>query len=144
MNPSVCLTMFFIIFLGTHCTVVPEPLDVTKMVFLPTPETDHLLVLTEFSSYAPWLPDTIKVHEEFGFEKEFVIDGLMLDSVSAGNLPTIKFVDANQNDVLRLRIDPSFSTLMIESDFNVRFIYFLCKGGFSHIMFFVYYSLNIF
>ena len=139
MNPSVCLTMFFIIFLGTHCTVVPEPLDVTKMVFLPTPETDHLLVLTEFSSYAPWLPDTIKVHEEFGFEKEFVIDGLMLDSVSAGNLPTIKFVDANQNDVLRLRIDPSFSTLMIESDFNVRFIYFLCKGGIN-IMFFVYYS----
>ena len=82
-------------------------------------------VLTEFSSYAPWLPDTIQVHEEFGFEKEFVIDGLMLDSVSAGNLPTIKFVDANQNIVLKLQIDPSFSTLMIESDFNVRFIYFL-------------------
>ena len=95
------------------------------MVFLPTPETDHLLVLTEFSSYAPSLPDTIKVHEEFGFEKEFVIDGLMLDSVSAGNLPTIKFADANQNIVLKLQIDPSFSTLMIESDFNVRFIYFL-------------------
>ena len=95
------------------------------MVFLPTPETEHLLVLTEFSSYAPWLPDTIQVHEEFGFEKEFVIDGLMLDSVSAGNLPTIKFVDANQNNVLKLQIDPSFSTLMIESDFNVRFIYFL-------------------
>ena len=105
------------------------------MVFLPTPETEHLLVLTEFSSYAPWLPDTIQVHEEFGFEKEFVIDGLMLDSVSAGNLPTIKFVDANQNNVLKLQIDPSFSTLMIESDFNVRFIYSLCKGGFSHIMF---------
>ena len=128
--PAINATVFNNAFLhfcsGTHCTVIPEPLDVTKMVFLPTPETDHLLVLTEFSSYAPYLPDTIKVHEEFGFEKEFVIDGLVLDSVSAGNLPTIKFVDANQNNVLKLQIDPSFSTLMIESDFNVRFIYSLC------------------
>ena len=105
-------------------------------------------VLTEFSSYAPLLPDTIQVHEEFGSEKEFVIDGLMLDSVSAGNLPTIKFVDANQNNVLKLQIDPSFSTLMIESDFNVRFIYFLntvsilIHSGFDPGFFFsTYYSL---
>ena len=81
--------------------------------------------MTEFSSYAPLLPDTIQVHEEFGSEKEFVIDGLMLDSVSAGNLPTIKFTDANQNIVLKLQIDPSFSILMIESDFHVRYFYFL-------------------
>ena len=105
-------------FTGTHCTVIPEPLDVTKMVFLPTPETEHLLILTDTSSYAPQLPDTISVHEEFGTEKHFVIDGLVKESVS--DLPTIKFKDTNQNDALRLKIDPSFSTLTIESDLSVR------------------------
>ena len=111
---------------GTHCTVIPEPLDVTKLAFLPTPETEHLLVLSHTSSYAPWLPDTISVHENFGTGKDFVIDGLVMESVS--NLPTIKFKDVYQNDVLRLIIDPSFSTLIIESDLTVRTIFYLFKG----------------
>ena len=64
-------------FTGTHCTVIPEPLDLTKMVFLPTPETEHLLILTDTSSYAPQLPDAISVHEKFGTEKHFEIDGLV-------------------------------------------------------------------
>ena len=100
--------------------MIPEPLDVTKMVFLPTPETEHLLILTDTSSYAPWLPDTISVHEDFGTEKHFVIDGLVMESVSDSNLPSIKFKDAYQNDVLRLKIDPSFSTFIIERDLSVR------------------------
>ena len=89
------------------------------MIFLPDPETEHLLILSESSSYAPWLPDTIKVHEGFGESKDFVIDGLMMDTVSASNLPCIKFKDVNKKDVLRLQIDPSFSTMTIESDLNV-------------------------
>ncbi len=72
------------------------------------------MVLEEFSAYAPWLPSLISVHEKFGKEVVFVLDGLVADSVS--NIPTVTFTDKLGTQLLVLKIDVVSSTLKIFSD----------------------------
>ena len=88
-------------------------------------QTEYLSVLTDYSTYAPNLPKDIRVPLDYGEGKQFMLDGLILDSVSDMNFPTIQFKDVNGDDALRLEIDPSFSVLVIESDLYVMTIYFL-------------------
>ena len=98
---------------------IPEPPDVTHLVFVPTEETQHLSVLTASSAYSPPLPKTIFSHPEFGMGKEFLIDGFIDDIVRSSNPPSIVFLDAGMNAILRLTFDISFALLKIASDFTV-------------------------
>ena len=108
-----------ICFLGTHCTVVPEPPDVSNLIFLPTEDTQHLLVLSDSSSYSPYLPRTILPHGAFGTDKDFIADGFIKDVIT--EVPTISFRDELGYAILRVIIDVSFSSLVLESDFTVSF-----------------------
>ena len=76
-------------------------------------------MFTDSSEYDPELPKTVLVHEDFGYEKVFLLDGLILDEVSID--PTIQFQvenDGEMVDALRLEIDTSFSLLIIKSDLS--------------------------
>lgn len=112
------IEIYFVIFPGTHCSIIPEPPDVTKLTFWPTPETEHLFVLAETSAYAPDLPVTIEVHEEFGATKDFILDALALDEVSPANLPGLTISDSNSVVVMSIRIDPNFSVMKVGSQFK--------------------------
>jgi hypothetical protein len=103
--------------------VIPEPLDISQLFFQPTEETEHLSLISETSSYSPYLPNTIAVHGGFGIDKEFILDGILFDSVSDNNLPTIQFLDDKNNPVLTLEVDPNFSNLIISSNYNVNQLY---------------------
>ena len=104
-------------FSGTHCTVLPEPPDETNLIFIPTEETKHLSLKTDSSAYAPYLPITLVPHGGFGIEKEFIIDGFIKEKIET--IPVIRFVDELDYNIVQIKIDVSFTSLVIDSDYTV-------------------------
>ena len=107
---------------GTHCIAIPEPPDVTDLMYLPSESTEYLSVVSRSSKYLPDLPKTIRSHPDFGLGKEFLIDGFINDVVGAINKPNIIFMDQYQSAIRRLTFDVSFASLSVESDLAVSLI----------------------
>lgn len=71
---------------------------------------------TEYASYEPTVPATIKAAYEFGKGQGLLLDGFMNDENEVVELPTIEITDLTGMVYLRLEIEPSSNILKVTND----------------------------
>ncbi len=104
---------------GTHCNFVLEPLELTNLHFTKTQKTKHLLPITDYTVYSPIsLPASVQAHPEFGETKQFLVDGILFDTVEMD--PAITFRTPTGQKIIKIVLDSSFSTLKMSSGIAVR------------------------
>lgn len=91
--------------LGSHCNVIPEPPDASNMIYLPE-EDSNLVLLSEYGRYGAEVTEasgaSVKVHKDYGRDKEFIVDGYLPDVIGEGDkLPTFEIFDAYSNPLLK-------------------------------------------
>lgn len=98
---------------GIQISLLTGQLKLEISVSINTYIISNLVFLSDFTQYSPDLPTTIKIHSGFGSSHILIVDGFVSDTVDS--LPTISITDIAGLAVLEVKLEPSYSKLLVKS-----------------------------
>ena len=64
-------------------------------------------VISDYSIYSPNLPVAVKAHPNFGYGRQFFVDGFLNEVVHPTNLPIFTITDSTGRKVFKVKLNPN-------------------------------------